>query len=105
MKDVPVDGFWSISVYDSEGHFVKNPREAYSLNNVTATTDADGAVTIHFGGCDDNPGNCLPIFPGMELHGSAVPSARHSPRRHLRCVPPSPTHRIVQPASRAASGP
>ena len=64
MKDVPVDGFWSISVYDSEGHFVKNPREAYSLNNVTATTDADGAVTIHFGGCDDNPGNCLPIFPG-----------------------------------------
>ena len=38
VKDVPVDGFWSISVYDDKGHFVPNPQDAYSLNNLTAKT-------------------------------------------------------------------
>ena len=27
VKDVPVDGFWSISVYNAEGYFQKNPYE------------------------------------------------------------------------------
>jgi len=62
--DVPVDGFWSISVYDAEGHFVKNSSDAYTLNNITAKKDADGSVTIQFGGCDGKAANCLPIFPG-----------------------------------------
>jgi hypothetical protein len=39
VTDVPVDGFWSISVYDAEGHFVKNAHEAYTLNNLTARSD------------------------------------------------------------------
>ena len=34
VKDVPVDGFWSISVYDDKGYFVANPQNAYSLNNL-----------------------------------------------------------------------
>ena len=63
-KDVPVDGFWSITVYDAEGHFVKNPLDRYSLNSITAEKDADGSVTVQFGGCEDQPANCLPIFPG-----------------------------------------
>jgi hypothetical protein len=25
VKDVPVDGFWSISVYNAQGYFEKNP--------------------------------------------------------------------------------
>ena len=33
--DVPVDGFWSISVYGADGYFHKNERNAYSINNVT----------------------------------------------------------------------
>jgi hypothetical protein len=64
VRDVPVDGFWSVSVYDAEGHFVKNDREAYALNNITAEKDVDGSVTIQFGGCDGQHPNCLPIFPG-----------------------------------------
>ena len=36
VKDVPVDGFWSISVYNAKGFFEKNPLDAYSLNNLTA---------------------------------------------------------------------
>ena len=27
VKEVPVDGFWSISVYNAEGYFEKNPYE------------------------------------------------------------------------------
>jgi hypothetical protein len=33
---VPVDGFWSITIYNGEGHMVANDAEAYSVNNVTA---------------------------------------------------------------------
>lgn len=36
VKDVPVDGFWSISLYNSKGYYEKNRYGAYSLNNVTA---------------------------------------------------------------------
>jgi hypothetical protein len=36
VKDVPVDGFWSISVYDAKGYFAPNKENAYTLNNITA---------------------------------------------------------------------
>jgi hypothetical protein len=63
-KDVPVDGFWSISLYNPDGFFQKNDLGAYSLNNSTATKSADGSVTVRFGGCDGKVGNCLPIMKG-----------------------------------------
>jgi hypothetical protein len=63
VKDVPVDGFWSVSVYNAEGFFEKNPQNAYTINNVTAKPNADGSVTIHFGG-DANAPNYLHIMPG-----------------------------------------
>ena len=64
VKDVPVDGFWSISVYNAAGYFEKNDRNAYSLNNLTAAKNPDGSITIQFGGCDGSTRNCLPITPG-----------------------------------------
>ncbi len=63
VKDVPVDGFWSISVYDKEGYYQKNPLNAYTVNNVTAKPNSDGSYTIHFGG-DEKASNYLPIMPG-----------------------------------------
>jgi hypothetical protein len=63
VKDVPVDGFWSISVYNKEGFFQENAKNAYTLNNVTAQPNADGSFTIRFGG-DESASNCLPIIPG-----------------------------------------
>jgi hypothetical protein len=36
VKDVPVDGFWSVSVYNKDGYFEKNQYGSYTLNNVTA---------------------------------------------------------------------
>ncbi|WP_458208792.1 DUF1214 domain-containing protein [Haladaptatus sp. NG-SE-30] len=50
VEDVPVDGFWSVSVYNRDLFFEKNKYDAYSVNNVTAEQNADGSVTIHFGG-------------------------------------------------------
>jgi hypothetical protein len=64
VKDVPVDGFWSISLYNEKGYFEKNPYNAYTLNNLTAKKEADGSVNIQFGGCDGKIPNCLPITPG-----------------------------------------
>jgi hypothetical protein len=63
VRDVPVDGFWSISVYNADGYFEPNDRNAYSVNNLTATRNDDDSVTVHFGGDDDRP-NLLPITDG-----------------------------------------
>jgi hypothetical protein len=64
VKDVPVDGFWSISLYNADGNFQKNAYDAYSLNNITARKSADGSVAVQFGGCDGKMPNCLPTMPG-----------------------------------------
>jgi hypothetical protein len=64
VTDVPVDGFWSISLYNADGFFEANDRGAYSVNNITATPNDDGSVTVQFGGCDDGQANCLPIMEG-----------------------------------------
>lgn len=61
---VPVDAFWSISVYNAAGYFQPNPLNAYTLNNLTARREADGSVQVRFGGCDGQQANCLPIMPG-----------------------------------------
>ncbi len=63
VKDVPVDGFWSISLYNGKGFFEKNEHNAYSINNITGTKDKDGSITIHFGGDPKQP-NYLPIMDG-----------------------------------------
>ncbi|MDH3960546.1 MAG: DUF1214 domain-containing protein [Desulfuromonadales bacterium] len=62
-KDVPVDAFWSVTLYDEEGWMPINKYNAYSYNNVTAKKDKDGSITIHFGG-DPEAKNFLPIVPG-----------------------------------------
>jgi hypothetical protein len=64
VRDVPVDGFWSISVYNREGYFEKNSHNAYSLNSITARKSHDGSVTVQFGGCNGKTPNCLEIMPG-----------------------------------------
>ena len=64
VGEVPVDGFWSISVYNAAGYFEANDRNAYSFNNLTAAPNQDGTITVHFGGCGDDRPNCLPITDG-----------------------------------------
>ncbi|SIS10001.1 DUF1214 domain-containing protein [Natronorubrum thiooxidans] len=55
VEDVPVDGFWSVSVYNSDFYFEENEYDAYTVSNATAEPADDGSVTIHFGGDPDQP--------------------------------------------------
>ena len=64
MKDVPVDGFWSVTVYNADGYFAKNDLDAYSFNNLTAKPNADGSYTIQFGGDPKAAASYLPIQAG-----------------------------------------
>jgi hypothetical protein len=64
VSSVPVDAFWSISVYNARGYFEPNDWNAYSINNVTAVKERDGSVHVQFGGCDGHVANCLPIVAG-----------------------------------------
>ena len=64
VGDVPIDGFWSLTVYNSEGYLQPNKDNTYSVNSITAKKAPDGSITIQFGGCDGKIQNCLPIIEG-----------------------------------------
>jgi hypothetical protein len=61
---VPVDGFWSVTVYNAERALERNTLDNYSFNSIMSKRNADGTVVIQFGGCDSNVPNCLPIANG-----------------------------------------
>nr|WP_231980747.1 DUF1214 domain-containing protein [Tessaracoccus coleopterorum] len=63
VRDVPVDGFWSITVYNAEGYVVPNATGAYSINNITGVREPDGSIIVRFGGDPERP-NALPITDG-----------------------------------------
>ena len=64
VKNVPVNAFWSVSLYNEQGYYEPNPFNAYSINNITAKKESDASVAIQFGGCDGKIPNCLPIMAG-----------------------------------------
>lgn len=64
VGEVPVDGFWSISVYNAEGYFEPNELGHYSVNDITAARNDDGTVTVRFGGCGEGVQNCIPVTEG-----------------------------------------
>lgn len=64
VRDVPVDAFWSVSVYDAAGYFRPNELDAYSINSVTGKQDGEGTITIQFGDCSKQTPNCLPVAEG-----------------------------------------
>jgi hypothetical protein len=64
LKDVPVDGFWSVTVYDKNGFMAKNDLGVNAINNVTGTKGADGSYLLQFGGCDGSVPNCIPVTEG-----------------------------------------
>jgi hypothetical protein len=46
FADVPVDAFWSVSVYNARGFFEPNAKDLYTVNSVTGVRNDDGSVTV-----------------------------------------------------------
>jgi hypothetical protein len=64
VRDVPVDGFWSISIYNAGGFFDEDPDKRCSINQFTAERARDGSTIVHLGGCGDGRPNCLDLVDG-----------------------------------------
>jgi len=53
------DGWWSIAVFDDQGHWIPNPAERYAFNSSTIARSADGSFVVTLAR-DARPGNWLP---------------------------------------------
>ncbi|RLP77267.1 DUF1254 domain-containing protein [Mycetocola tolaasinivorans] len=64
LRDVPVDAFWSVSLYNAEGYFEPIPGTLTSVNSVTGERAADGSITVRFAPVATGAANELGIMPG-----------------------------------------
>jgi Protein of unknown function (DUF1214) len=83
VKNVPVDGFWSVSLYNAEGYYQPNQYNAYSLNNITAKKKRRrfGRHPVRRLRWQDSK---LPTdHERLELHGATLSSARRNLEQHV----------------------
>lgn len=64
FDEVPVDGFWSVTIYNRDGYLEPNPYDSYSLNGVTAQAEPDGSVTLNLSPQGDGLTNHLYVMDG-----------------------------------------
>jgi hypothetical protein len=64
VRDVPVDAFWSISLYNRDGYFEASDEGGCSVNHLTALEEPDGSVIVHLRDCADGRPNCLRVMDG-----------------------------------------
>lgn len=60
IDQVPMDGFWSITVYDEEGLFDESNPVSNTISSVVAKRNQDGSTTVNIGSCGEKkPTNCI----------------------------------------------
>ncbi len=64
FKEMPVRGFWSVTVYNKDGFMFKSKFGETNVNSATAKKSADGTYTVYFGNCEKHKTNCLAIEEG-----------------------------------------
>ena len=85
LNDVPVDAFWSVTMYNARGFMVENELGVNALNNVNATQSEDGSYRIQLGGCEADTVNCIPTPEGWNYSlrayqpGEAITSGEWQP--------------------------
>ena len=83
VKDVPVDGFWSITLYNAEGYLVKNDQDAYSFNNITAKKNRRWVGHDSVRRVRRQDSQLSADHARLELHGAALSPTQRNPRRNL----------------------
>ena len=98
VRDVPVDGFWSISLYNAKGFFEDSDKGGCSVNQLTAHKEPDGSVIVHLGGCADGPPTaCTSWTAGTTPCGCTNPDPKSSTAAGPS-PPSNPAPEIPKPA-------
>jgi hypothetical protein len=64
FQDVPVDGFWSVTIYNRDGYLEPNIYDSYNMNGVTSEAGEDNEIVLNLSPDGDGLTNHLYVMDG-----------------------------------------